>query len=211
MVDFEKHLGAVQRQVADLERDGRPAKCVTLIRRYDTDVDDLWDAATNPERLIRWFLPVEGDLRVGGRYQTKGNAGGVITRCERPRALDLTWEFGGEMSWVELRLSADGDSAARLELRHIAPVSPHWETYGPGATGVGWEFGLVALGHHFADPEMKIDETALAATPESKAFVRTVSAAWGEADIAAGADAAASRAAAERTRAFYSGEAPPQS
>jgi uncharacterized protein YndB with AHSA1/START domain len=31
---------------------------------YDTDIDDLWEACTNPERLARWIAKVSGDLRV---------------------------------------------------------------------------------------------------------------------------------------------------
>ena len=33
---------------------------------YDTDIDDLWEACTDPERLARWIAKVSGDLRVGG-------------------------------------------------------------------------------------------------------------------------------------------------
>ena len=33
---------------------------------YDTDIEDLWDACTDPERLARWIAKVSGDLRVGG-------------------------------------------------------------------------------------------------------------------------------------------------
>jgi uncharacterized protein YndB with AHSA1/START domain len=33
---------------------------------YDTDIDDLWTACTDPERLARWLAKVSGDLRVGG-------------------------------------------------------------------------------------------------------------------------------------------------
>ena len=33
---------------------------------YDTDIDDLWQACTTPERLARWIAEVSGDLRVGG-------------------------------------------------------------------------------------------------------------------------------------------------
>ena len=37
---------------------------------YDTDIDDLWQACTTPERLVRWIARVDGDLRVGGMIQT---------------------------------------------------------------------------------------------------------------------------------------------
>src|SRR3954454_7080028 len=33
---------------------------------YDTDIDDLWQACTSPERLVRWIAEVSGALRVGG-------------------------------------------------------------------------------------------------------------------------------------------------
>ena len=68
---------------------------MTLTRLYDTSVDDLWDALTSKERIPRWFLPVEGDLKLGGRYQLKGNAGGTITACTPPNHFAATWEFGG--------------------------------------------------------------------------------------------------------------------
>ena len=43
---------------------GKPALVAVAIRSYDTTVDDLWEAITTPERLARWFLPVEGDLKL---------------------------------------------------------------------------------------------------------------------------------------------------
>src|SRR5262245_55981866 len=101
-------FGSELRHVEDREHLGQPAIVTVLIRTYDTTVDDLWDAVTTPARLARWFLPVEGDLTLGGRYQLIGNAGGTITRCERPAALDLTWEIMGGTSWVNLRLARVG-------------------------------------------------------------------------------------------------------
>ena len=66
-----------------------------VIRRYyKAGREDVWDAITSPERLVRWFLPISGDLRVGGRYQLEGNAGGEIVRCDRPSEIGLTWEIG---------------------------------------------------------------------------------------------------------------------
>ena len=70
--------------MSSLERDGQPARAVTLARSYATTVEDLWDAVTNGERILRWFLPISGELAPGGRYQLEGNAGGVITACEPP-------------------------------------------------------------------------------------------------------------------------------
>ena len=91
--DVASHLGAVTRTVSSLEVDGKPARAVTLERSYDTTAKDLWEALTNAERLPRWFLPVTGDLKLNGRYQLEGNAGGMITTCEPPERLGLTWSL----------------------------------------------------------------------------------------------------------------------
>ena len=128
-------------------------------------------------------------------------------RCEPPARLALTWEFGGDVSWVEVRISDDGAGGARLSLTHTALLSEHWERYGPGATGVGWEGGLLGLALHLAQPAAaKLDEAAFAASSDGKALYSGSSAAWGEASVAAGTDPGAARAAAARTTAFYTGE-----
>ena len=206
-VDAESHLAAVDRSVSSLERDGRPARAITLGRSFPVPLEILWDAVTNAERIARWFLPITGDLEPGGRFQLEGNAGGVITACEPPSFYAVTWEFAGDTSWVEVRCSADGTGAARFELTHTALLSPHWDQYGPGASGVGWEMGLLGLALHLTEPdEPKLDETAFATSPEGKALMTGSSEAWGEAAIAAGEDPDAARAAASRTAAFYTGE-----
>ena len=205
--DVESHLGAVERTVSLLERDGQAASTVTLARSYATTVDDLWDAVTNGERIPRWFLPISGELKLGGRFQLEGNAGGAITACEPPSHFALTWEFGGDVSWVEVRVSDDGDSRARLTLTHIAHLSPLWDEYGPGATGVGWETGLLGLAIHLAQPTVpKPDAAAFATSPDGKALITGSSEAWGQAAVAAGTDRNAAWSAAKRTTAVYTGE-----
>ena len=47
--------------------------------RFDTSIDDLWSALTEPRRLARWYGEVAGDLRVGGEFTCAipaGNAQG---------------------------------------------------------------------------------------------------------------------------------------
>ena len=207
--DVESHLGAVRRSVSSLKRDGQPARAVILSRAYAATVEDLWDAVTNGERIPRWFLPVGGELKPGGRYQLEGNAGGVITACERPSHFALTWEFGEDVSWVEVRLADDGVGRARLTLTHTVDLSEHWGQYGPGATGVGWELGLLGLAVHITRPtEPMPDEAAFAASPDGKAFIAGSSQGWAQAAVAAGTEPDAARAAARRTTAFYTGESP---
>src|SRR5580765_41820 len=90
--------GLVMRQVRTGSRNGVPTKIAVARRTYATDRDDLWDAVTNAERIPRWFLPITGDLRVGGRYQFEGNAGGAIERCAPPESFAVTWEMGPMLS-----------------------------------------------------------------------------------------------------------------
>ena len=206
-IDVESHLGAVERSVSSLERDGQPARAVALSRSYATMVEDLWDAVTNGERVPRWFLPVSGELEPGGCYQLEGNAGGVITACEPRSHFALTWEFGEDVSWVEVHISDDGAGRARLTLTHTAHLSEHWHEYGPGAVGVGWELGLMGLAFHLTQPTAPMpDEDALATSPDGKAFIAGSSEGWEQAAVASRAEPAAAHAAARRTTVFYTGE-----
>ena len=205
--DVEGHLRAIERTVATLGHEDLPARGVTLSRGFPTTIEDLWDAVTNEKRLPLWFLPITGELQLGGRYQLEGNAGGLITACDRPAHLALTWEFGDDVSWVEVRFSDDRAGHARLTLTHTALLSEHWNEYGPGATGVGWEMGLMGLAIHLEQPtEPMPDEAAFAASPEAKAFIQASSEGWGQAAIASGTDPTAAGAASRRTTAFYTGE-----
>jgi len=105
MIEVEQQINAVRRRVGTRVLEAGEARTVTVSQEYDATVDDVWDACTNAERLPRWFLPVSGDLRLGGRYQFEGNAGGTVQECDPPHSLAATWEYGGEVSWIELRLA----------------------------------------------------------------------------------------------------------
>jgi uncharacterized protein YndB with AHSA1/START domain len=202
-------LAAEIRRFEIRDHEGKPARIVVAARTYATDREDLWDALTNRERIPRWFLPIEGDLKLGGRYQLRGNAGGTITRCDAPSALDVTWEFGGRMSWVTVRLDPEG-KRTRLTLEHIVRVSDvdaHWARYGPGAVGVGWDLTLHGLELHLKGGGA-VDHSkahAWVASEEGKAFMRTSAEAWAEAHILAGEDPEVANGMARRTAAFYTG------
>jgi uncharacterized protein YndB with AHSA1/START domain len=211
-MDVVRQIGAEDRVVRlGQERDGVRVHAVQAGRTYRTGVEDLWDALTSAERLPRWFLPVSGDLREGGRYQLEGNAGGTILACERPHRLAVTWEFGGGMSWLEVRLKAEGEGSARLELEHLVPDDDHWRTYGPGATGVGWDMALLGLGQHLTTGEAVDAASAMAwmGSPEGNAFITRSSEAWGEVAVSGGIPEAEAAAAESRTTAFYTGAGDP--
>lgn len=211
-IDIIRQIGLVTRSVATREHAGKPAKVVVASRTYDTDIHDLWDAVTNPERIPRWFLPVTGELHLGGRYSLKGNASGQILRCEPPHHLALTWEFNGDTSWVDLRLGREQSGGTRLELEHTAHVDgDFYAKFGPGAVGVGWDLSLIGLGLYLAS-NTAVDPAAFEAwtlSDEGKRYVGLGSDDWARAAIAGGDDETAARAAAARTAAFYRGEAAP--
>lgn len=217
--DVSRLVGAVARRIETVDRDGQPARLLVADRAYDTTIEDLWDALTNVERVPRWFLPVSGELKVGGRFQFEGNAGGEILACQPPRSFEVTWEYGGDVSWVTVELTPEPDGlGTRLELRQLA-CGPEdmWDQFGPGAVGVGWELGMMGLDRHLsADPgdtagDQSVDPAeavAWMASDEGHAFVAQVSDGWCTASIQAGTALESAIAAAERTTAAYTAGEP---
>ena len=67
MIDVQHQLNSVRRSVGRKMFEAREARVVSVSQTYDTDAADLWDACTSLERIPRWFLPITGDLRVGGQ------------------------------------------------------------------------------------------------------------------------------------------------
>jgi uncharacterized protein YndB with AHSA1/START domain len=204
-MDVRKQIDAVGRTV-ELNGAGADA-AVTLTQDYDAPIDDLWDACTNVERIPRWFLPVTGDLREGGAYQLEGNAGGRVLSCDPPNSFRVTWEFGEGRSEVEVGLTALSDERTRFALTHFAPLDDFWAQYGPGATGIGWEMGLLGLSLHLASGADAVTETrGWDRTEEARWFMEQSGRLWGEAHAAAGAEPEEARASAERTVAFFTAE-----
>jgi len=206
MIDVVHQINAVRRHVGARVLEAGEARVSTISQVYDADVAELWDACTNAERIPRWFLPISGDLRLHGRYQLEGNAGGTIERCDPPIGFGATWEYGGEVSWIEVRLRPEPDGRTRFELEHIAHVDDErWAEFGPGATGVGWDLALIGLFLHLASGA-PVDPDAVAAWSASEdgaRFMTTSSQRWRDASVAAGTDPAAAEAAARRTTAAY--------
>ena len=84
--------------------------------RYDSDIDAVWAAITDPSRLARWWGEVEGDLRLGGEYHARVFASGWegtgrVQACEAPRRLLLLSkepDQADEQS-TEVTLTAEGN------------------------------------------------------------------------------------------------------
>ncbi len=145
MIDFTSQLNAIHRKVEHLPpADGSGERVSVLLRRnYDAPIGDVWDAVTQPDRIQRWFMPISGDLRVGGGFQLEGNAGGEILTCEPPSLLRVT--FGGPTSIVEVRLTAQSDSDTVLELEHTVPIEMAQSGAGALYVGPGWDGALMGL------------------------------------------------------------------
>ena len=216
MVDVPAQLQSVTRTYRAEERDGAPVHVQSLEQTYPAALADVWDAVTTAERIPRWFPPLTGELQLGGRYQLEGNAGGEILRCEPPAdgtaEFAVTWEMMGGVSWLTLRLAAEGEQATRVELEHISRTADvpaeMWETFGPGATGVGWDGGLLGLALHLGATEGSLapgDAEAWAATDEGRAFYRGAADGWAVAHTAAGEDAELAQQRADATYGFYTG------
>lgn len=209
--NIEEHLSRMDRRVTSGEVDGQETAIVLAGRTYATDVTDLWHALTTAERISRWFLPISGELRQGGKYQFEGNAGGTIQECEENERIKMTWEYGGGISWLTLRLTPRADGTY-LELEHEAHPMPGFaDVYGPGAVGVGWDGGFLGMAIHLQDPtQAKPPEAApeWPMSPEGKAFYGAAAEAWGRADAASGTPTEEAMARAETTRKFYTGEGP---
>ena len=110
------------------------AGVVRIEDRYDTDIDDLWSAITDPVRLARWHGQIEGDLRPGGEFRLYLEADdidstGRIDACEPPRRLVVTTRETDESyrkgqgvppfdAVKEITLTPDGDQTVLvLEVR----------------------------------------------------------------------------------------------
>jgi uncharacterized protein YndB with AHSA1/START domain len=100
------------------------ARVAVFTRSYETTVEDLWDACTNPERLRRWYVPVTGDLRVGGSFEQLNMGTGTIVACDAPHFLKLS--LGGGTDEMELRLSPGPENGiTTLELQHATTRDSH--------------------------------------------------------------------------------------
>src|ERR1700722_17846600 len=126
---------------------------VRMSSRYETDINDVWSALTDPARLARWYGKVGGDLRVGGEFTAtvfgSGRDGrGRIELCVPPRQLHVTqWEEGGSGAVVSAALATDGDATMLVIESRGLPIDALW------AFGCGWQTHVEDLGAHLAGQE----------------------------------------------------------
>ncbi len=146
---------------------------VHLEGRFNTGIDDLWSAITDPGRLSEWHAQVEGELRPGGTFSRYVQADewegtGRVEACEAPRHLVVTtreseesWRKGQGMppfdETLEATLTADSNQTNLvLEIRGL-PIEPI------AFFGVGWQIHMEKLaayieGRFFGDSKVRWDD-----------------------------------------------------
>jgi uncharacterized protein YndB with AHSA1/START domain len=212
-IDVMTQIAAVDRKVTERAHEGKARLVVSASRAIATPPDDLWQAITQPERLARWFGSVSGNLRLGGSFQIKDNARGVVTACNPPETLAVTWKMYGDEGWVQAHLSSSND-ATRLQVEHILSRRffdrLYWSWYGAGATGVGWELWLLGLDQYVSSGTATTDGLERwRVTDEGKHYLKRATDAWGRAEIAHGEREATAMKRAARACGFYSKLAAP--
>ena len=136
---------------------------VRIEDRYDTDIDDLWAAITDPARLARWHGQVEGDLRPGGKFRLYIEASdidstGRVEACEPPRRLLVTTRETDESyrkgqgvppfdASLEATLTADGDHTILVIEVQGMPLDKI------AFYGAGWQIHAESLAAHIAGRE----------------------------------------------------------
>ncbi|HEY1832149.1 MAG TPA: SRPBCC family protein [Acidimicrobiales bacterium] len=119
---------------------------------YDTDIEDLWSAITDPDRLGRWFAIVEGDLRVGGmifaRFISTDEGPGRIDVCEAPHRLKVTMKPGAsDEAEIVVVLTSEGEKT-RLAIEDRRLTRENLSDY-----GAGWQVHLEDLASFLAERE----------------------------------------------------------
>ncbi|MET0479842.1 MAG: SRPBCC family protein [Mycetocola sp.] len=203
----DSQIPAVTRSVGAREVGGEDARVVTMTQTYPSAQADVWNAITTQDRISRWLAPITGEFTLGGRYQIEGNASGEVLECAEPTRLHVTWEYGGDVSWVTATLSGD-DSTTTLEVEHVAHVGDEdWKMFGPSAVGIGWDMMLLGLSLHLASGASLNPEEAAAwsASADGIRFMTRSNDEWQGANIAAGESEADATAAAKRCLDAYMG------
>jgi uncharacterized protein YndB with AHSA1/START domain len=135
----------------------RSADGVGVIRiedRFDTGIDELWSALTDPQRLAHWYGEVEGELQVGGGFRAHVHASGWegtgrVEECEPPRRFRVVSKDSDEPNEnsEEVTLTGDGDQTILVVEQRGLPLELLW------AYGAGLQIHVEDLAAHIAGRE----------------------------------------------------------
>jgi uncharacterized protein YndB with AHSA1/START domain len=128
---------------------------VRIEDHYDTGIDDLWSALTDPGRLARWYGEVEGDLRPGGEFRLRiegsgWDGAGRVEECEPPRRLLVSTSEKTEPydETIEATLTADGDQTILVIEARGMPLDK------VAFYGAGWQLHAEDLASYLAGREL---------------------------------------------------------
>jgi len=137
---------------------------VRIEDRFDTDLDDVWSALTEPERLARWYGEIEGELRVGGAFRARLHASGWegtgrVEECEPPRRLLIVSKEPDEPNEdsTEVTLTGDGDQTVLVVEQRGLPLDLLW-AYGAGLQIHAEDLAAHIAGRERDDTETRFDE-----------------------------------------------------
>ena len=103
---------------------------------WDTDVADLWDAVSDPERLARWFAPVVGTPAVGGEFAVRFDDGDVpgmtLLACDPGREFTFVWPMDAGPTEVRVEVRPAGPGSSTLVLTHRLLTPARAPEYGAG-------------------------------------------------------------------------------
>jgi uncharacterized protein YndB with AHSA1/START domain len=134
---------------------------VRMEDRFETEIDDVWSALTDPSHLARWYGEVEGDLRLGGEYHARlfssgWDGTGHVEACEPPHRLMVRIKDADEPeeNVIEVILTADGAQTVLV-----------WEERGMppdllSAYGAGVQIHVEDVADHLAGRERRDDAKA---------------------------------------------------
>ena len=129
--------------------------------RFDTDIDDVWSALTDPSRLARWYGEIEGDIRLGSEYRAHlfasgWEGSGHVEAFEPPQRLLVRIKDADEQDEqdMEIMLTADGGQTIVV-----------WEERGMpldmlSAYGAGVQLHVEDLADYLAGRERRHDTKA---------------------------------------------------
>ena len=131
---------------------------VRMEERFATDIEDIWSALTDPERLAHWIGEVEGDLRPDGEFRARWVSSGWegtgrIEACEPPLRLVLTMRDADpqpgqpDETVIEVMLAADGDQTVLVVDERGLPMDLL------AAYGAGVQIHVEDLAAHIAGRE----------------------------------------------------------
>jgi uncharacterized protein YndB with AHSA1/START domain len=141
---------------------------VRMQDRFDTDIDDVWSALTDPRRLARWYGEVEGDLRLGGEFRARVFASGWegtgrVDACEPPRRLLVTMRDADpqpgqpDETVIDATLAADGDQTILVLEERGMPLDL-LAAYGAGIQVHVEDLAAHLAGREHCDADARWDE-----------------------------------------------------